>query len=114
MQYFPLVDQKVYSDKVKILMDLKKIPNLKFDIMPYTNALIQSLIAKAEENISDYYKNYIDSGFNQKKALKNFDYSYLFKIKDEYIWEKLLDPHISSKLIRREYERCLQHTKVFY
>jgi radical SAM superfamily enzyme YgiQ (UPF0313 family) len=114
MQYFPLVDQKVYNDKAKILMDLKKIPNLKFDIMPYTNALIQSLIAKAEENISDYYKNYIDSGFNQKKALKNFDYSYLFKIKDEYIWEKLLDPHISSKLIRREYERCLQHTKVFY
>lgn len=112
MQYFPLASEDEYNEKSKILQDLKRIPNLKFDIMSYNNALIQSIIAKAEESIAEFYKLYIKHGFNEKKAIKEFDYSYLFERKKEFIWESLLNPNISMDLIKREYEKCLQHIKV--
>ncbi len=111
MQYFPLVSEKEYNEKVKILQQLKKVPNLKFDVMSYNNALIQSIIAKAEDNIKEFYISYINNGFNEKRALKTFDYSYLFANKEEFIWEKMLEPNVSLELITREYDRCLEHIR---
>ncbi|WP_245529708.1 radical SAM protein [Calditerrivibrio nitroreducens] len=111
MQYFPLVREDEYNEKLKILSELKKIPNLKFDIMPYKDAVIQSILAKAQKNIYELYICYINNDFNLKKALKNFDYSYIYLSHDKYPWEDLVEPIFPIENIKMEYERCLQLIK---
>ncbi|MCA1927102.1 MAG: radical SAM protein, partial [Calditerrivibrio sp.] len=114
MQFFGLITKDEYEEKLKILYSLKKVGNLKVDIMPYNQAVLQTTIAKAESNIKDFYRLYIDNQFNEKKALKLFDNGYIYKNyehNDILPWDNIIYPNISRDIINMEYKRCLQALK---
>ncbi|MCX8083530.1 MAG: radical SAM protein [Calditerrivibrio sp.] len=111
MQYFPLATKSDYDKKVKILSQLKRIPNLKYDIMPYRNAVIQTVIAKAPEDIRNFYKNYLENGYDDKIALKRYDHTYIYSSNGSFAWEQFLEYPVKKEIVEREYHKCLMHIK---
>jgi hypothetical protein len=114
MQFFGLERKDNYDIKTKILYKLKKIPNLKLDIMPYFQGVLQATIAKADKNIHEFYSLYIDSQFDKKNALKLFDNRYIYtnyNCTDPLPWENYFVPNTKREILEREYQKCLQAIK---
>ncbi len=112
MQYFDFVAKKDINEKIKYLnKNLRKIPNSKFDIMSYKEAIKQVFLSKAEDYIDDFYFLYIKNNFNLKSSLKEFKaevYIYSNSMdKEEFIWEKLLETAFDRNILKREYKECL-------
>lgn len=113
MQYFTFTDKKSIDVKIKLLNKyLRRIPNLKFDIMSYKEGSKQAFLSKAEDYIDDFYMLYIENNFNIKKAVKDFKIEqYLskeFTPDYTFAWEKLLNSSTRKNILIKEFKRCLE------
>ncbi len=113
MQYFSFTAKKQIETKIKILKKLLgKIPNVKFDIMSYKTGLLQAYLARAQDEVDEFYNILKNNDFNLKLSLKEFDVE-KYTVKEyspntEFVWEKLLFTGTDKKIIKREYEKCLK------
>ncbi|KAA0259186.1 radical SAM protein [Deferribacter autotrophicus] len=116
LQYFGLQEKKLIERKIKGLRkELGRIPNVKYDIMNYKSALLQAFLARGEDYLNDFYKKFLENGFNIQKALKFVDAeSMATKCFDEnyvFLWEKFVEPNFDKNILKNEFRKCLEILK---
>ncbi|MGA1861532.1 radical SAM protein [Deferribacter thermophilus] len=119
MQYFGIDNKSSLNKKINLLKSgLGKIPNVKYDIMNYSNALLQSYLSRAEDDIREFYKSYLNNNFRVKKALKDIDAmkkaEQFFDENYTFIWEKMVIPNFDREIIKREFLKCKEILKNYY
>lgn len=105
MQYFPLEYKKSINEKIKLLnKELRKIPNLKFSIMSHSTAYLQATISRAEDNIDDLYRLFLETD-DIKTTLKYFKSNAYEKFDEnkKFIWEELISHNFDENLLKREF-----------
>jgi len=110
-QYFEPDEKSPLKRKISLLKKgVARIPNVKFEIMSYNSAELQILLSQSGFEVKEFYKEYMENGFQIKSAINQYRRYKCSKggnINEKLDWEKLID-HNTDELLQREYEKCLK------
>jgi radical SAM superfamily enzyme YgiQ (UPF0313 family) len=113
MQYFPLEKKETLNKKIRFLQkELNKISNLKYDIMSYNSAYLQATLSRAEKNIEQLYRSYLETK-NIKSALLGFNSNAhtFFDENYQFEWERVVEPNFQLNILKREFKSACEAIK---